>query len=315
MPEVEVTPARELLRELTEAAPGLTGRATTQWPEGPWSGEVGSIKGQVAMENQDYGLALCHGDCTFLAIADGCGGVSGGKAASFAAVRGATAEVLRQLAFHRGRPIDEPLDVVQKAFEAAAAQLRGLSQRLAIPAGVSALRTTLILVFATQTRYGWLYIGDGGLVVLRRDGRLENLLHPHKDPAAANILDRSLGPTPHGLPATGTTPRCPGDLLMAGSDGVFDHVEDSFPWKMRQILCDCAGDTNAACFGVLGQFASCREAETNLFPFDDNLTLALLPTGALEPVQRPADAQVTPKVPPVSPGEVKPSEPETSLHS
>lgn len=73
--------------------------------------------------------------------------------------------------------------------------------------------------------FGYGYIGDGGGCLLRSSGEIFHFLKPQKaDVNDLNVLSASLGPTIDGEPVFGMINRVVGDLVIVGTDGVFDKV-------------------------------------------------------------------------------------------
>jgi serine/threonine protein phosphatase PrpC len=139
------------------------------------------------------------------------------------------------------------------------------------------LRTTLIALLATPAAVGYAYIGDGGGMLLRSSGEVERFLKPQKG-ESINVLTASLGPEMDGGPVSGTLTRQDGDLLIVGTDGVFDRTPDSFPKDlMRGALDGFDGDLQALCDCVLDQLA--QEADKEGPIFDDNMTLGIVGAG------------------------------------
>jgi serine/threonine protein phosphatase PrpC len=138
------------------------------------------------------------------------------------------------------------------------------------------LRTTLITVVCTPSGYHYGYIGDGGLWVRRRSGDLEKLLSPHKaDALHPNILAASLGPAVHGSPEFGEAERREGDLLLVGTDGVFDRIEDSFAEDVAGLAAQMfSGNLQEAVEETLRQLASAQDKAGYLC--EDNMTLVLI---------------------------------------
>lgn len=146
--------------------------------------------------------------------------------------------------------------LVQKAFAAAVENLQRAGERLGIHSLQAGLRSTLIVVVAVADAYYWGYIGDGAIQILHCDGRLENVLVPHRFAGgAANALAASLGPLPHGEPAFGNTPRRGGDLLLCGTDGVFDRVDGALSKQLLRLAIQYQGDLQRAIDQILHELS------------------------------------------------------------
>ena len=144
----------------------------------------------------------------------------------------------------------------------------------------SGLRTTLIVVVATEVGFHYGYIGDGSIHHVRRDGNERALLNPQRlEGGPSNVLAASLGPVTSGEPEFGRYGREPGDFLFIATDGVADRVKGSF-YKacLRQFLLS-NGDTSKALDLTLETLSTHRDAETSAVVFDDNMTLGVIADG------------------------------------
>lgn len=235
-----------------------------------------SIAGPVRKENEDACIGWRQGDCEFVVVTDGLGGLAeGGTAARLAAAE--AARVLSDAA-GVGYVIREPQACIAAAFRYAA---NALFERAMIPTLLrnGGLRTTLIVVVCTRSDYHWGYMGDGGIWLRRQNGVLEKLMTPQKgDPIRRNIVAASLGPVVQGQPQFGTTERRTGDLLFVGTDGVFDRVADSFAEDVAALaILDFKGKLQQTVEETLRQLASAKDGAG--FFCDDNLTMVLVSNG------------------------------------
>ncbi|MBI4641459.1 MAG: hypothetical protein HY731_12240 [Candidatus Tectomicrobia bacterium] len=133
----------------------------------------------------------------------------------------------------------------------------------------------MIIVIGSQRAYGYAYIGDGGGCVIRASGIIEPFLVPQKaDKEMMNVLSASLGPLMQGEPVFGTLLRVPGDLLLVGTDGIFDRIEESFPKDVLKGVIHLKGDLQKVADQVLNELAEARDASGYIC--DDNMTLGLM---------------------------------------
>lgn len=154
-----------------------------------WGLGWASICGPVRAENQDS--AWCFETCglSVLIVADGCGGVPYGRRAASLAVRAAGSSIIRGTAAGRAHESE-----VSAAIYAAGRRLAREGEAISIEGGPDGLRTTLIVLVSTKTRYYFAYIGDDGGLVRRASGLVEEFLVPQKAEGAMNVLAASLGP-------------------------------------------------------------------------------------------------------------------------
>jgi len=87
-----------------------------------------------------------------------------------------------------------------------------------------------------------------------------------------------------GLPVFGSTPRRPGDLLLAGTDGVFDYVPASSPKDVMRAVINAEGHLDLVLEQVLTELADARDSGGYIC--EDNLTLGLM-MGRERPVLGP----------------------------
>ena len=237
----------------------------------PWTMGLASIKGNVRSENQDYGLCLRGRGYEVMVIADGLGGVPLGRAASRCAVQGAV-EAIQGAIPTIGQQGPSLQAVASLAMDAAGKALHAEGEKRHIATIADGLRTTLIIVIANDREIAFSFIGDGGGVILGADGLTTRFVQPQK--VAANVLQASLGPVVQGAPVCGTLARQPGDLLIVGTDGVFDTVDESFIEDVMRTAHENLGDLQRTAEQIVQELASFRDGLG--FVCDDNMTLGLL---------------------------------------
>lgn len=196
-----------------------------------WSTSAQTIKGNVRKENQDFAVCFDINDHQISILADGVGGLPGGKRAAFNAVRASTIKLIKYLG-RENQPFSIGLETIAlECIHAASYQLAMEGDRFNI--GHKGLRTTLIVVIAGKDNIGYAYIGDGGGCLVSETGKIIHFLKPQKaDGMALNVISASLGPSLHGEPISGLLERPAGSFIITGTDGVFDRLEpkiDSFP--------------------------------------------------------------------------------------
>jgi serine/threonine protein phosphatase PrpC len=274
--------ARAIRRRRRTAVPQATTRPAAAPPgetPAPWTIGVATDQGRVRQRNEDAGAAFPLGELSVAIVADGLGGMPDGQAASALAVRVAERALRRawRIAGASGNPA--PAMLLHAAFAAVSARLAVEGLRRGFRTPRDGLCTTMIIVIATERRFVFGYIGDGGIVAVAADGEVRALMAPQKaDGDALNRLAACLGPFPHGAPVFGSAARAPGDVLIAVSDGVADRVQPRFYADMvlRQVR-RCGGDMSQGAARVLAILAAHREGEEHRF--DDNMTLALIGDG------------------------------------
>ena len=266
-------------------------RSLAQGPEaplGPWNVAVATTIGPVREQNQDWGLAFTIKDRSrnphrttvqALVIADGCGGLPHGQKAAETAVLAAAGSIIRS--YSNPKPIlSQSLEhIACRAMSAAASKLAVVGQELGVANG---LRSTLILVLGDTRSFAYCYIGDGGGAVIRHDSLVE-FLKPQKGDAL-NVLAASLGPTVEGEPISGTIKRRCGDLLVAGTDGVFDRVATSIYSDLLRSAVEREGDLQGLAENVVHALSDVKDEAG--FIFDDNLTIGLMGTGETPQLDR-----------------------------
>jgi serine/threonine protein phosphatase PrpC len=81
-----------------------------------------------------------------------------------------------------------------------------------------------------------------------------------------------------GTPVSGTIKRSAGDLLIVGTDGVFDRVDQSFAVDVLRGCIQYKGDLQRAAEQIITELASFRDVGG--YVCDDNLTMGLLGHGS-----------------------------------
>ncbi len=241
-----------------------------------WGIGLATDKGNVRNENQDYGLCFNVGGRDVLIVADGMGGTPHGQRAAYLAVMSAAVSVV----LHYGKaPLwktPNAKDVAERSLLDAARRLSVEGDKLNITAVQEGLRSTLIVAIRAKDEVGFAYIGDGGGCIIRSSGEVVHFLEPQKAHACGmNVLAASLGPRIEGSPVTGVVNHHTGDLLIIGTDGVFDRVEPTFP---KDVLRGClrhAGDLQKTAEAIIEELVSFLDAN-GTHPADDNCTLGLM---------------------------------------
>lgn len=243
---------------------------------GNWKLGSYSTKGNVRSENQDFVADFELNNYQVLSIADGCGGVPYGAEASRIAVETCCTEIFRQLVIGK---VSADL-AIERGFAAASDALVSRGIELELTTLESGLRTTLIVAIGTATQFYWGYIGDGALRVISSTGDHFECMAAHRsNPLITNVLAASLGPTIHGKPSFGNKKRERGDVLIAGTDGVFDRVGDRFSRELMRMAVFYKGDLIQATRESVEQLAQVVDANSHSFICDDNLTLGLMMDG------------------------------------
>lgn len=247
-------------------------------PSGNWGIGLATNKGNVRSENQDYGLCFKIDGHDVLIVADGCGGVPHGQRAAYLAAVSAAVSVVRAYGMTRRWRSPHVKDVAARAIMDAAHRLAVEGDKLNITDVRGGLRTTLIVVVGNKREVGFAYIGDGGGCVVRSNGDVNRFLDPQKaGDFAMNVLAASLGPLMEGEPVSGVMKREAGDLLIVGTDGVFDRVETTFPKDVLRGCIQYKGNLQKTAEHIVDELASFKDAAG--FICDDNLTLGIMGDG------------------------------------
>jgi serine/threonine protein phosphatase PrpC len=239
----------------------------------PLAMAIATDKGPVRLTNQDYCLGFTMGNRQIFLCADGCGGPPHGELASYVAIISAAQFLVEKLGCPDGTaPEMLPLMAIRYACHALTA-----FARVSTPPIESGLRTTLIVIIAEPKRYCVAYAGDGGGIVVRKSGQIERFLFPQKAfDGIDNVLAVSLGPVLEGEPALGIIPRYPGDVLMCGSDGVFDRANDEFPRFVVDTITQSDSNVMLTVRQLLAELNAAIDTHGPIC--NDNLTLGLLVT-------------------------------------
>ncbi|MBI3985813.1 MAG: protein phosphatase 2C domain-containing protein [Lentisphaerae bacterium] len=275
--------SQELQNQLIATAAGMKSlRVLPSAATAPWQLGVASLKGNVRPQNQDVGVAFMIGECDLLVVADGCGGPPHGREAAYLSVTGASLRLIQVLGSTPNGKLPDIEEAIRSAIWAAHHQLVLQADDLNIACGDinGGLRTTLIIVVGHKDKLHFGYVGDGGGWMVRTNGQVERFLVPQKSADVLNVLDASMGPLLAGNPVLGTVDRAPGDLALAGSDGVFDRIPASeievFGKDILRACIQSDGDLQKVAGRVCEEYAELKDAAG--FICDDNLTLGLMGT-------------------------------------
>jgi serine/threonine protein phosphatase PrpC len=229
-------------------------------------------------ENQDCaGTAVIAGR-TVAAVADGLGGSPEGARAAlsacFHAFKTARSALTRDLFNSCG-----DLLAVVMGFETARRRIAAEAGLRGYGPGRPGYSTTLIMLVVGDRSYAWGYLGDGAIVLRRADGRILELMRPQRRPGARSIVSGCLGPGAEGEPEFGVTPREPGDLLLLGTDGLFDLASPAgFAAEFHRRL---DGSVQSGVDRALGTVAKAADKEGVIC--DDNMTLVAIRTPRRRP--------------------------------
>ena len=267
----------EALDVLLAAASGAQfSAAPPEVPPSRWGVGIASHCGHVRSENQDFGIAFRVAGCDVVCLADGLGGLPRGREAARAAVAAAAWSTVQTLQAPEAKA--SPHLVSEKALLEAAAALasRGICDRTS--GSLHGFRTTLIVLTATPNALGLAYAGDGGGVVVHSSGEVKPLLLPQKVNGQANVVGASLGPILQGEPQVFLFQRSEGDVVLLGTDGVFDRTPSTFPKAVVRALVERGGDAKAVATSVVTDLAGATDASGYIC--DDNLSIAIVGPGA-----------------------------------
>lgn len=235
----------------------------------PYSLGSFGLKGPVRDEMQDAfaHFGLPNGGQAVV-VADGVGGEPLGAQAAQLAV--AAAQACLQSSPQVG--LSETLQAMDAAGKAIAAYARQHS----IAYG---LRTTLMVMLRVGTTAHYCCLGDGGLFHIRgADGVATHLFQPQRD--KAGYLLASLGPQMAGQPLAGSLHLAAGDMLLSGSDGIWERTADPGAlarWLVQRIG-SARGDVQASLQQSLTEFVQIKSA--GRWVADDNASIGCLGTGS-----------------------------------
>ncbi len=272
--KIEIIPPQQLVEELMALSTKYPHySAEVVMPEGDWNIGIDCICGNVRDKNDDYAVAFEIQEYQVVCIADGCGGMPHGDLAAYLAVRGASESIVRS--FTTGMCyLKENLDCIVATAMRDAYDVMG---KAAYKHDIQndSMHTTLIIVVASPEQFAYGYIGDGGGYILNPAlNKTTKFLEPQKDIKVQNELHASLGPIMAGNPVIGVLGRKKGDILLVGTDGVFDFSEDSFPRDIVDIAMKYKGNLQQAVEKLLEGLANNRTGDD--YTLGDNLTLAII---------------------------------------
>lgn len=182
------------------------------------------------------------------AVADGMGGHAAGDFASDAATR-AIGQISRLSDLRpRMNEMETRLQDTNRALRAEAAQR-----------GVACIGSTAVVLLTTETRCGWLWVGDSRLY-RHRGGKLTQLSQDHSEVQelvrlgwltagaathhpARHVLTRALGAEDDLAVDRDTSEARPGDLFLLCSDGLTNELTD----QAIDIVLANAADCTQAC--------------------------------------------------------------------
>lgn len=270
--DIQIQEPPILLEDLVGQTDGISEDA---FLNAPWKTGSACIKGEVRDENQDYALAFSFGSFQVGLVADGMGGLDHGKQASYLAIRAAAKSILIDL---NGTPKEESLlNTCHAAIDAASNELARISQTYDISPN-SGLRTTFIVCIGSQNLWTLYYSGDGGAVLLKKDGTVDDILKPQRDdPNQPNLLSGSLGPDLAGIPVPIVQKRETGDLMILGSDGVFERVAHQFPHDVLKCAFQYKGNLEETAKALIKSMSIAKDRHGYIC--DDNLSLVCMSDG------------------------------------
>lgn len=275
-------PLEVILRELAQ-------RALTELipASNPLRVGFATHKGFVRERNEDRVIAFQLGERVCLVNADGMGGEEDGEKGSRSATYGAALELTK---IYGGLCAEflHPEAAAALALAAAQREIQRATGGLTQPRPRTGCRTTLLVAVADGDQLGFAYLGDGGGCIVRNGGaEVESFVTPMKVAPGSNVICGSLGPIPEGCPQTGSCLLHPGDLVLLGTDGVFDRVRlEDLGRSLAEAVREFDGHLGRALKAILADLADQRDPHGH-YICDDNMSLAAL----VAPLQQPVDRQ------------------------
>jgi serine/threonine protein phosphatase PrpC len=244
----------------------------------PYSGGVYSHTGNVRTENQDFGVVgELQDKFRFMILADGCGGVPNGKRAAYVCVSSIAQYLITEMhmLIHKGCVNDFGIqEILHSSFLSAGNSLAIFADKNNMVFPYSGLRSTAIISLIFQENLYFGYMGDGGLYRVSDKGETTSLLSAQRAEETAHKLTASLGPCLVGKPFIGRVALLPGDLIVAGTDGLSDRTKEDFFSRIPQICQTNNGDLLKTCQFIVEQFAAAKDEHGYIC--DDNITLGIL---------------------------------------
>lgn len=279
IPEVPLSPTEKIEKLIAEAESKPDLQIYPYLPNERWRIGFASSKGNVRNKNEDYTIGFKIGDKDVCIVADGCGGHSFGDRASYLACLSAATSIIEQYGKKPEWFDPEPKDVAAKSIIKAEKQLAVEAKRRNISDG---LKTTLIVVIGAKDKFGYAYIGDGGgYIVKSSDGKLENFLIPDKVDGSLNELTACLGPEMRGQPKVGSLKRESGDIVIIGTDGIFDLHIDREQEFLKQVVVNGSlshkGDLQNLTEDIVDEIINHKDEVGYLA--DDNVTIGIIGDG------------------------------------
>ena len=231
------------------------------------------IGGRRSLEDRSEALVLAR-RVVAVVLADGLGGHLAGARAAAIAVSVAR-ERLEALGRESKPSLDTIRDVVRGVFARVNEALALEDSELGLMQhGIVGLRTTLLIAVRIGDDLVVAGIGDGGVFIREPSGEVVTAFTPQRG-EAANVVAASLGPVAEGEPRVASYVLAPGDVVIAGTDGLVDRVSPDFFRRVGEAACRLGAP--GAVRLVLDELLTGDDAAC----FDDNLSLAIIvPCGA-----------------------------------
>lgn len=206
----------------------------------------------TSLETQEAVREMGRFDAHLLVVADGVGGVAGGRFASQSAVFTLATHIGRVAACHHDPGVEQENEFLER-LEHALQEAHEAVQALSTPGHGPATTLTLAMVIGVRAYIA--HVGDsrayilsrGRLRQITRDQTLADLLEDEgvaagNSPQLSNILVSAVGGM-EMLPAISLLDLAPGDVLLLCTDGLTKHVPDT---AIAEVLASHA-DPGAAC--------------------------------------------------------------------